>query len=476
MRAASAHAVVEEGPIEPLERLQRVLAARGIASRRRAEELIRAGRVVVDGRVVTELGTKVDPRAAAINVDGKPLRAQRLRYVLLNKPSGYITTTDDERGRRTVMDLVPSKERIYPVGRLDRDTEGLLLLTNDGEMAHRVMHPRHELAKEYHVVTLTRPSEATARSLRAGVTIEGRLVVPDEFRILRESREGIVLKLVIHEGMYHAVRRMMDAVGIPVQALRRVRLGPLTVAGIPLGGWRELSEGERGSLFESLRLARAESAEDLGGPVRRPLPRGGGPASRTVPSPLKPAARTAEPAEGVASPSPRRVASPAGRPRPAPGPKRAARPSDGKASTPGPATNRPRRVDGTAAEDRQGSGPPRHGSTKTPRGRRSGPGSSAEGGGTGRAFRKNRGSTEGKPRDEDKGRRSRPNDGGDRRRRSDDDSKEKTGGRGQQATPRRSGIGGKPRRPAKGADPRRKVPNRKRNDDGRGPASGADER
>ena len=476
MRAASAHAVVEEGPIEPLERLQRVLAARGIASRRRAEELIRAGRVVVDGRVVTELGTKVDPRAAAINVDGKPLRAQRLRYVLLNKPSGYITTTDDERGRRTVMDLVPSKERIYPVGRLDRDTEGLLLLTNDGEVAHRVMHPRHELAKEYHVVTLTRPSEATSRRLRDGVTIEGRRVVPDEFRILRESREGIVLKLVIHEGMYHAVRRMMDAVGIPVQALRRVRLGPLTVAGIPLGGWRELSEGERGSLFESLRLARAESAEDFGSTVRRPLPRGGGPASRTVASPrLRSAARPAEPAEGIASPSPRRVSSPPGPPRPAAGPKRAARPSDGKTSTAGPATNRPKRIDGPA-EDRQGSGPLRHCSTKTPRGRRSGPGSATEGGGTGHAFRKNRGSIDGKPRHEDKGRRSRPNDGGDRRRRSDDDSKEKTGGPGQRATPGRSGIGGKPRRPAKGADPRRKVPNRKRNDDGRGPASGTDER
>lgn len=216
--------------------------------------MIRAGRVSVDGRVVSELGTKIDPAAAGIAVDGKPLRRQALRYVLLNKPAGYITTTKDERGRRTVMDLVPARERLYPVGRLDRDTEGLLLLTNDGDVAHRVMHPRHELAKEYHVVTLARPSESTARRVRDGVLIDGRRVVPDEFRILRETREGIVLKIVIHEGMYHAVRRLMDAVGISVKALRRVRLGPLSVAGLSVGECRDLTDGERTTLFEALRL------------------------------------------------------------------------------------------------------------------------------------------------------------------------------------------------------------------------------
>ena len=125
-----------------MERLQRVMAARGAGSRRSAEELIRAGRVAVDGEVVTELGTKVDPRAVQIRVDGKVLRPQQTRYILLNKPRGYITTVSDERDRRTVMDLVDVPERVFPVGRLDRDTEGLLLLTNDGDVANRVMHPR----------------------------------------------------------------------------------------------------------------------------------------------------------------------------------------------------------------------------------------------------------------------------------------------------------------------------------------------
>ncbi|MER3438536.1 MAG: rRNA pseudouridine synthase, partial [Chloroflexota bacterium] len=140
-----------------MERLQRVLAERGVASRRKAEELIRAGRVTVDGRVITELGTKVDPERAEIRVNGKLIRPQPKRYILLNKPSGYITTTKDERNRRTVMDIVQVPERVYPVGRLDRDTSGLLLLTNDGELANRIMHPRYGLEKEYHVLTPVRP-------------------------------------------------------------------------------------------------------------------------------------------------------------------------------------------------------------------------------------------------------------------------------------------------------------------------------
>ena len=235
--------------------MQRVLAARGIGSRRHAEELIRGGRVSVDGRIVTELGTRVEASRAEIRVDGRPLRPQALRYVLLNKPRGFITTTNDDRGRRTVVDLVPSEERVYPVGRLDRDTEGLLLLTNDGDVANRVMHPRYQLAKEYHVLTRGRPSEQAMRRVRDGVVIDGRRVVPDEFRILRETRDGVILKVVIHEGLNRVVRRMMEAVHIPVHGLRRVRLGPLTVAGIPIGGWRELTPGERSTLFEALHLA-----------------------------------------------------------------------------------------------------------------------------------------------------------------------------------------------------------------------------
>lgn len=239
-----------------MERLQRVLAERGVASRRKAEELIRAGRVTVDGHVVTELGTKVDPERAEIRVNGKLVRPQPKRYILLNKPSGYITTTRDERNRRTVMDLVQVPERVYPVGRLDRDTSGLLLLTNDGELANRIMHPRYGLEKEYHVLTPVRPSPAALEKLRKGIAIDGSLVVPREVRLLRETPEGVVLKIVVHEGKYHLVRRLMDAAGIPVLRLRRVRLGPLSIAGLPVGAWRDLTPGELATLFEAVHLDR----------------------------------------------------------------------------------------------------------------------------------------------------------------------------------------------------------------------------
>jgi 23S rRNA pseudouridine2605 synthase len=234
-----------------------VLASRGVSSRRGAEELIREGRVSVDGKVITEMGTKVDPRTAVIKVDGKLIRPKALQYVILNKPRGYITTTNDERGRKTVMDLVKTQERLYPVGRLDRDTEGLLLLTNDGEVANRVMHPRYELTKEYQVLTFSRPDANAFRLLQKGVVIDDHTVVPDEFRILKETRDGLILKIVVHEGMNRIVRRIMEAVGIPVERLRRVRVGPLTLAGLKSGEWRELTDGERATLFEALRMGKS---------------------------------------------------------------------------------------------------------------------------------------------------------------------------------------------------------------------------
>lgn len=234
-----------------------MLASRGVSSRRGAETLIRDGRVSVDGKVITEMGTKVDPRSAVIRVDGKLVRPRALQYVILNKPRGYITTTSDERGRKTVMDLVKTQERLYPVGRLDRDTEGLLLLTNDGEVANRVMHPRYEMTKEYQVLTFSRPDANAFRQLSRGVVIDDRTVVPDEFRVLKETREGLILKVVVHEGMNRIVRRMMEAAGIPVERLRRVRVGPLTVSGLKSGEWRELTGGEQASLFEALRMGRS---------------------------------------------------------------------------------------------------------------------------------------------------------------------------------------------------------------------------
>lgn len=240
-----------------------MLASAGVASRRKAEDLIRRGRVSVDGKIVTELGTRVDPLRARIKVDGKPIRRQPLRYIVMNKPSGFITTTSDERDRRTVMELIPTEPRLYPVGRLDRDTEGLLLFTNDGDVANRVMHPRYGLTKEYLVSTPEKPSEQVMSKVRAGVEIDGKRVVPHEFRIVRETADGVLLSVVVHEGMNRIVRRMMESAGIPLIKLHRVRVGPLSVSGIPRGAHRDLTSGELTSLLQSLHIERGtvESAE-----------------------------------------------------------------------------------------------------------------------------------------------------------------------------------------------------------------------
>lgn len=237
-----------------LERLQRILSAAGVASRRASEQIILDGRVTVNGVVIDQLGARADPLVDDIRVDGKPIRTQHPRYVMLNKPKGYITTLKDERGRPTVMDLIPSKERIYPVGRLDRDTEGLLLLTNDGLVAHRVMHPSFGLEKEYEVLTHTRPSPDKIARLRAGVRVDGKRVIPEEARILRETGKGTIIRVTIHEGMTHVVRKMMSALEIPVSSLRRTRVGPLTVTGLPVGAWRDLRPGEVATLFEALKI------------------------------------------------------------------------------------------------------------------------------------------------------------------------------------------------------------------------------
>jgi 23S rRNA pseudouridine2605 synthase len=269
--------------MEHTERLQRVIAARGAGSRRAAEDAIRAGRVMVDGQLVTDLGVKVDPTAVDIRLDGKLLRPQRLRTIVLNKPSGYITTTSDERGRRTVMDLIDVPERLYPVGRLDRETQGLLLFTNDGDIANRVMHPRYQLDKEYHVLTLSRPNERALQRVRDGVIVEGKKVVPEEIRILRETREGIILKIVVHQGMYHVVRLVMQTVGIPVERLRRTRIGPLTIAGLGVGEWRDLTAGEQHQLSQALHLEREddEIEQIAAARSRRPKPPKEPPKQRT---------------------------------------------------------------------------------------------------------------------------------------------------------------------------------------------------
>lgn len=248
----------DEGEAEG-ERLQKVLAASGIASRRAAEEIIRAGRVKVNGQVVTEMGIKVDPTRDRILVDNRQLSRPRPRYIILNKPSGYITTMDDPRGRWTVRDLVETSERVFPVGRLDRDTEGLLLMTNDGEVANRLMHPRYGIEKEYQALVTPLPTADAIRALGEGIELiedNGKRVriSPAKVSLLPIKRGEQWIRIVIREGRKRQVRRMLEAVGCEVQRLIRVRLGPLVLTGVPKGMWRELTPGERRELFLALKL------------------------------------------------------------------------------------------------------------------------------------------------------------------------------------------------------------------------------
>lgn len=244
-----------------LQRLQRILASRGVASRRGAEQLIIDGRVSVNGRVVTELGTKADPESDVIALDGFELPTQRHRFVVLHKPVGYITAVKDDRDRQTVMELIQIPERVYPIGRLDRNTEGLLLMTNHGELANRIMHPRYAIDKEYEVLSPVRPSASQLRRLSDGVTIDGVTIIPTESRILRETPSGVVIRLTIHEGLNRIVRRMMEEVQIPIDLLRRTRVGPISLAGIPRATWRDLTPGEVVSLGEAVHLDLATPTE-----------------------------------------------------------------------------------------------------------------------------------------------------------------------------------------------------------------------
>ncbi len=246
-----------------MERLQRVLSASGLTSRRRAEELIREGRVRVDGRVVTEMGTKVDPGTQKIELDGKIIPTPRLRYIVLNKPSGYITTTSDERDRRTVMDLVNVGERVVPVGRLDRPTEGLLLFTNDGEVAHRVMHPSFNIEKEYEALLDGHPPRTVFDRLMRGVTIDGEQAKPTMVKPIKITEDGTVVRIALHEGRNRIVRRMFELVGYPVLKLSRVRIGPLNLGTIPRGTWRDLTDGELTQLREAVHLGDEDAYEHV---------------------------------------------------------------------------------------------------------------------------------------------------------------------------------------------------------------------
>ena len=235
-------------PATAPERLQKVLADRGVASRRSAEELIRTGRVSVEGRTVTVLGTKVDP-ASRIEVDGRAVRPpRRHRYLMLHKPAGVLSTARDERGRATVVDLVGARERLYPVGRLDADSEGLLLLTDDGEWAQRLLHPRYGHEREYEVTVAGSAGEDALAALCRGVRLEEGVARAVVASAAPGRGDGTVLRLVVRTGWKRQVRRMCAAVGLRVVRLRRVRLGPLRLGALQAGRWRELTRREVASL------------------------------------------------------------------------------------------------------------------------------------------------------------------------------------------------------------------------------------
>lgn len=228
-----------------MERLQKFLARAGVASRRAAEQLIREGRVAVNDRRVTEMGLKVDPGRDRITVDGRPIAPSEPRfYAVLHKPRGYLSTARDERGRPTVLELLPRVGRVYPVGRLDLDSEGLLLITNDGELTHRLLHPSHHVEREYHVLVAGRLSAEALDMLRHGVLLEDGVTAPAEVDRLRPEGRGEWLRVVLREGRKRQIRRMLAAVGGRVQRLVRVRIDGVALGDLPPGRWRTLTPRE----------------------------------------------------------------------------------------------------------------------------------------------------------------------------------------------------------------------------------------
>ncbi len=236
------------------ERLQKYLASCGIASRRKCEEYILQGKVQVNGKVVTELGTKINPDKDTVRFDGKIVsQTKKLVYILLNKPIGYVTTADDQFGRDTVLDLVKVKERVVPVGRLDMYTSGALILTNDGNFVYKVTHPKHEIEKTYTVTVKGIVKNNEVEKLRKGVKVDDYITKPAKVKILKTDVEKDIsrIEITIHEGKNRQVRKMCEAVGRKVLALHRSKIGKIGVKDLELGRWRFLQKREVQELLKN---------------------------------------------------------------------------------------------------------------------------------------------------------------------------------------------------------------------------------
>ena len=230
------------------------MAEQGVASRRKSEDLIRAGKVKVNGHVA-EIGMKINPRKDLVTVGKQKLtnvKNRKMVYVMLNKPRGYVTTVSDELGRKTVMDLLPDFGcRIYPVGRLDKDSEGLLLLTNDGSFTNCMTHPSHEYAKVYRVTVRPEINDDILFNLCNGIEIDGRMTAPCEVTVLTEEENRVVLEFILHEGRNRQIRKMCESQGLEVARLKRISIGPVKLGMLKQGDYRELSEQDVKKLLRS---------------------------------------------------------------------------------------------------------------------------------------------------------------------------------------------------------------------------------
>ena len=245
-----------------VERLQKILSRAGVASRRASERLMLDGRVTVNGTIVRELGTKANPDRDDIRVDGRRVKiADRFRYILLHKPRGYVTTRSDPERRPIVVDLLSGvREYVYPVGRLDFDSEGLLVLTNDGELAARLMHPRHEVPRVYEARVLGIPDAKDLKRLASGGIVEDRPTAPSLVKLVHAGKDSAVLEITLREGRNRQVRKMCDAIGHPVSRLKRIAIGPIRDSRLKPGQWRDLSDKEVGLLRSAPGGARPHAA------------------------------------------------------------------------------------------------------------------------------------------------------------------------------------------------------------------------